>query len=80
MKTKVCGCGPDIIKINEQEEIGCFSSDARFRFADGTDICMRYTDGKWNVEVTKHGTADVRVFDEGFEIDSNTLVFEVIDR
>ena len=61
---KVYGCSDDLVEIEgsayKEDEIGCFESDVRIRFMDGTVIRDGYSKENlavWWIEVEKTGTA-----------------------
>ena len=61
---KVYGCSDDLVEIEgsayKEDEIGCFQSDVRIRFVDGTIIRVGYSKENlavWWIEVEKTGTA-----------------------
>lgn len=82
---KVYGASDDLVEIEgssyKHDEIGCYGSDVRIRFTDGSIIRVGYPkDGiaVWWIEVEKLGTASVRLlkcFDENAQIYSD--IFEI---
>ena len=92
---KVYGASDDLVEIEnstyKEDEIGCYESDVRIRFLDGTVIRVGYPkDGLaiWWIEVEKQGTAehrlticedeDARIYSDVFEIDSEIKSHRVI--
>lgn len=61
---KIYGCSDDLVEIEnsqyKENEIGCYDSDVRIVFTDGTQIRIGYPkEGKaiWWIEIEKCGTA-----------------------
>ena len=61
---KVYGVSDDLVEIEgskyKEDEIGCYDSDVRIVFTDGTQIRVGYPkDGAaiWWIEIEKYGTA-----------------------
>lgn len=92
---KVYGASDDLVEIEgstyKEDEIGCYESDVRIRFLDGTVIRVGYPkDGLavWWIEIEKQGTAehtlkiceneDARIYSDVFEIDSEIKSHRVI--
>lgn len=84
---KVYGMSDDLCEIEgstyREDEIGCYGSDVRIRFTDGTVIRMGYSKGYaaiWWIDVEKKGTAtqtltvcedeDADPYSDIFEIDA----------
>lgn len=95
MMVKVYGASDDLCEIEgstyKEDEIGCYESDVRIRFVDGTIIRVGYPkDGKaiWWIEVEKEGTAphtltvcndeDAKIYSDIFEIDAEIKSHSVI--
>lgn len=95
--TRVYGCSDDLVEIEDApypyDEVGCYDSDVRIWFDDGTIIRVGY--GKpnlavWFVKVEKMGLSNSELFvceDENadiysdiFEIDANFVKCEVIHK
>ena len=93
---RVYGMSDDLVEIEGAEypydEVGCFDSDVRIWFDDGTVIRVGYSKpnlGVWFIEVEEEGSANSELFiceDENadiysdiFEIDANFLKCEVIE-
>ncbi len=93
--TKVYGASDDLVEIEgsiyKEDEIGCYESDVRIRFLDGTVIRVGYPKNGlavWWIEVEKQGTAvqklticedeDARIYSDVFEIDSEIKSHRVI--
>ena len=62
---KIYGCSDDLVEIEnskyKENEIGCYDSDVRIRFTDGTIIRIGYPKENlavWWIEVEKEGTAE----------------------
>lgn len=94
---RVYGVSDDLVEIEGAEypydEVGCFDSDVRIWFDDGTVIRVGY--GKpnlavWFIDVEEEGSANTDLFiceDENadiysdiFDIDANFIKCEVIPR
>ena len=64
MIVKIYGASDDLVEIegsDYEDEIGCYDSNVRIRFVDGTQIRIGYPkNGQaiWWIEVEKKGTAD----------------------
>ena len=64
---KIYGCSDDLCEIegsDYEREIGCYDSDVRLRFTDGTIIRIGYPKegmAVWWIEVEKVGTAEQRL-------------------
>ena len=70
MKVKIYGTSDDLVEIEnsqyKEDEIGCYNSDVRIRFVDGTVIRIGYPKKTllgefvaiWWIEVEKKGTAN----------------------
>lgn len=84
---KVYGASDDLVEIEgsayKEDEIGCYNSDVRIGFTDGTVIRVGYPKADaaiWWIEVEKQGTAaqtlivcedeDARNYSDIFEIDA----------
>ena len=87
---KIYGASDDLVEIEnstyKKDEIGCFDSDVRIRFLDGTVIRIGYPKKTllgdyvaiWCIEIEKRGTANQKLTiceDEEAEIYSD--VFEI---
>lgn len=82
---KVYGCSDDLVEIEgsnyREDEIGCYDSDVRLRFEDGTIIRIGYSKpdlGIWYIVVEKQGTAPQKLtecFNEDADIYSD--IFEI---
>ena len=94
---KVYGCSDDLVEIEgssyREDEIGCYDSDVRIRFTDGTVIrvgCPKKNAAIWWIEVEKQGTAaqaltvcedeDTRIHSDIFKIDAEIKSHSVINR
>jgi hypothetical protein len=94
---KVYGCSDDLVEIEnstyKEDEIGCYGSDVRIRFLDGTVIRVGYSKPNlavWWIEVEKQGTAnqtlticedeEADIYSDIFEIDSEIKSHSVIKR
>lgn len=94
---KIYGCGDDLVEIEnseyETDEIGCYDSDVRIRFVDGTVIRIGYpkkTLAVWWIEVEKRGTAksslkicedeDADMYSDVFEIEAEVKSHSVIEQ
>lgn len=94
---KVYGCSDDLVEIEnstyKEDEIGCYDSDVRIRFLDGTVIRVGYSKPNlavWWIEVEKQGTAkqtlticedeEADVYSDVFVIDSEIKSHSVIKR
>ena len=92
---KVYGCSDDLVEIEgsayKEDEIGCYDSDVRIRFVDGTVIRVGYPKenlGVWWIEVEKTGTAhhvldvcnneDANPYSDVFTIDAEIKSHSVI--
>ena len=92
---KVYGCSDDLVEIEnstyKEDEIGCYDSDVRIRFLDGTVIRVGYSKPNlavWWIEVEKQGTAnqmlticedeEADIYSDIFEIDSEIKSHSVI--
>lgn len=83
---KIYGLSDDLVEIcgsaYKENEIGCWNSDVRIRFVDGTVIRVGYPKeigAIWWIEVEKRGSAEQRLTiceDEDAEIYSDT--FEIL--
>lgn len=95
--TKIYGTSDDLCEIEGSEytedEIGCYDSDVRIRFVDGTVIRVGYPKADsaiWWIEVEKQGTAaqsftvceneDANPYSDIFEIDAEIKSHSVIKR
>lgn len=87
---RVYGHSDDIVAIEnsnyEFDEIGCYCSNVRILFTDGTVILVSY-DGCWYIEVEVKGTAEqylgpnfLKDYTDVFAIDAEVVTHEVIDR
>lgn len=85
---KVYGASDDRLIIEdstyEYEGIGCYSSDVRMWFTDGTVVLMSYDEGVWCLFIEHKGSAELfftsladRVI---LNIDAEIKTHEVIDR
>lgn len=94
---KVYGASDDLVEIEgsayREDEIGCYDSDVRIRFTDGTIIRVGYPKENvaiWWIEVEKQGPAlqglticndeDARIYSDIFEIDAEIKSHSVIKR
>lgn len=94
---KVYGASDDLVEIEggayKEDEIGCYDSDVRIRFVDGTAIRVGYPKEDtaiWWIEVEKQGTAtqtlticedeEARIYSDIFEIDAEIKSHSVIKR
>lgn len=92
---RVYGASDDLVEIEGSEykhdEIGCFNSDVRIRFLDGTVIRVGYPKegmAVWWIEIEKLGTAphsfqcckneNARIYSDIFEIYSEVKSHSVI--
>lgn len=92
---KIYGVSDDLVEIEgssyKVNEIGCFNSDVRIRFVDGTVIRIGYPKADtaiWWIEVEKRGTAvqglticnneDARIYSDIFKIDAEIKSHSVI--
>lgn len=92
---KVYGCSDDLVEIEgsayKVDEIGCYDSDVRIRFVDGTVIRVGYPKENlsvWWIEVEKTGTAhhvldvcnneDANPYSDVFTIDAEIKSHSVI--
>ena len=83
---KVYGCSDDLVEIEnstyKEDEIGCYDSDVRIRFLDGTVIRVGYSKPNlavWWIEVEKQGTANQMLTiceDEEADIYSDIFVID----
>ena len=95
----VYGYSDDNVEIEgssyPDNEIGCFDSNVRINFADGTQILVGYPKedknlAVWWIKVEKEGAAkhsldicmdeDADTYSDIFTIDSEVISHEVIDR
>ena len=94
---KIYGASDDLCEIEgsayPKDEIGCFNSDVRIRFVDGTVIRVGYPKADaaiWWIEVEKQGTAaknlticndeDAQIYSDIFEIDAEIKSHSVIEK
>lgn len=94
---KVYGASDDLVEIEgskyEEDEIGCYNSEVRIHFADGTVIRVGYPKpgmGVWWIEIEQQGTAhmemtycndeDAEIYSDIFMIDAEVVSHEVLDR
>ena len=92
---KIYGASDDLVEIEnstyKEDEIGCYDSDVRIRFLDGTVIRIGYSKPNlavWWIEVEKQGTAnqslticedeEAEIYSDVFEIDSEIKSHSVI--
>lgn len=92
---KIYGVSDDLVEIEgstyKVNEIGCFNSDVRIRFVDGTVIRIGYPKEDaaiWWIEVEKRGTAvqglticnneDAKIYSDIFKIDAEIKSHSVI--
>ena len=92
---KIYGVSDDLVEIEgstyKTDEIGCFNSDVRIRFVDGTVIRIGYPKADtaiWWIEVEKRGTAvqglticnneDAKIYSDIFKIDAEIKSHSVI--
>ena len=92
---KIYGASDDLCEIEgsayPKDEIGCFNSDVRIRFVDGTVIRVGYPKADaaiWWIKVEKQGTAaqnlticndeDAQIYSDIFEIDAEIKSHSVI--
>lgn len=92
---KIYGCSDDLVEIEnstyKEDEIGCYDSDVRIHFLDGTVIRIGYSKPNlavWWIEVEKQGTAEhklticedenARIYSDIFEINSEIKSHRVI--
>lgn len=92
---KIYGVSDDLVEIEgsayKADEIGCFNSDVRIRFVDGTVIRIGYPKANaaiWWIEVEEQGTAeqelilcrdeDARICSDIFKIDAEIKRYSVI--
>lgn len=83
---RIYGCSDDLVEIEnskyKEDEIGCFESDVRIRFTDGTVIRVGYSKPNlavWYIIVEKQGTATQDLFicnDDNHEIYSDIFTIE----
>ena len=92
---RIYGASDDLVEIEgseyQEDEIGCYNSQVRIWFDDGTVILVSY--GKqdlavWSIVIEKVGTAkfdlqicedeDADIYSDIFEIDSEIVRHEVI--
>lgn len=83
---KVYGCSDDLVEIEnstyKEDEIGCYDSDVRIRFLDGTVIRVGYSKPNlavWWIVVEKQGTANQTLTiceDEEADIYSDIFVID----
>ena len=88
--TKIYGASDDLVEIEnsqyKEDEIGCYNSDVRIRFVDGTIIRIGYPKktilgdyiAVWWIEIEKKGTANSKLTiceDEDAKIYSD--IFEI---
>lgn len=95
--TRVYGCSDDLVEIEDApypyDEVGCFDSDVRIWFDDGTIIRVGY--GKqnlavWFIAIEDRGSADcelticddenAEIYSDILEIDADFLKCEVIHK
>lgn len=91
---KIYGCSDDLVEIEgskyPEDEIGCYDSDVKIWFSDGTEIEIGYCKpgmGVWWINVLKQGTAtqtlticedeDAEIYSDIFEIDAEIVKHEV---
>lgn len=94
---RVYGTSDDLVEIEgsryPSDEIGCFDSNVRIFFRDGTVILVGYPKKNaaiWWIDVEKKGIAeqtltacddeDADIYSDVFEIDSEILRHEVVDQ
>lgn len=94
---KVYGASDDLVEIEgsayKEDEIGCYDSDVRIRFTDGTVIRVGYPKENaaiWWIEVEKQGPAlqelticddeEARIYSDIFEINAEIKSHSVIKR
>lgn len=94
---KIYGVSDDLVEIEgsyyKEDEIGCYDSDVRIRFVDGTVIRVGYPKADaaiWWIEVEKHGAAkqfldvcydeDAEIYSDIFEIDAEIKSHSVIKK
>lgn len=94
---KVYGVSDDLVEIEnstyKEDEIGCYDSDVRIRFLDGTIIRVGYSKPNlavWWIEIEKQGTAsqklticedeEAKIYSDIFEIDSEIKSHRVINK
>lgn len=92
---KIYGVSDDLVEIEgsyyKENEIGCYNSDVRIRFTDGTVIRVGYPKENaaiWWIEIEKHGAAkqfldvcddeDARIYSDIFEIYAEIKSYSVI--
>ena len=92
---KIYGVSDDLVEIEgssyKVNEIGCFNSDVRIRFVDGTVIRIGYPKADtaiWWIEVEKRGAAvqglticnneDAKIYSDVFKIDAEIKSHSVI--
>lgn len=95
--TRVYGCSDDLVEIEDApypyDEVGCFDSDVRIWFDDGTIALVSYGKdnlGIWNIEIEEEGTAklylnicndeNAEIYSDILEIDANFVKCEVIHK
>lgn len=93
---KVYGASDDLVEIDgssyKEDEIGCYDSDVRITFVDGTVIRVHYGKsgkGIWEISVELSGDAgyylavcddeDAEIHSDVFEIDSEIMTHSLID-
>lgn len=93
---KIYGCSDDLLEIENSNypdnEIGCYSSDVRIYFDDGTIIKCGYSKpdiAVWYIDVENQGTAfqtisvcgdeDAEIYSDIFEIDAEITSHELIE-
>lgn len=92
---KVYGCSDDLVEIEgskyKEDEIGCYDSQVRILFEDGTIILVGYPKpniGVWWISVERSGTAhhtldictdeDADIYSDVFQIDSEIVAHQVV--
>lgn len=92
---KVYGYSDDLVEIEgskyKEDEIGCYDSNVRLHFSDGTVILIGYCKpnlGVWWIEVEQKGTAEQRLticededagpYSDVLEIDAEVVGHEVV--
>lgn len=85
---KVYGFSDDVVEIEDSEykyeEIGCYASEVRMWFTDGTVVLVRYVEGVWRIDVEHKGSA--KIYFTSWEdravlnIEAEVKNHEVIDR
>ena len=93
---KVYGCSDDLVEIEGssyvEDEIGCYDSDVKIWFTDGTVVRIGYPKknaGIWWIEVLESGNAeytltqchdeDAEIYSDIFEIDAEVARHEVCE-